>query len=82
MRTSRVLLLILTLASQPFWAFGHDWVGGVKDPIAEKLYRKELVTQLGPVAVVAMILLMVWAFRVAGRKAKQRASQDANSYEI
>jgi hypothetical protein len=82
MRTSRKLLFTLFLAVQSFWAFGHDWVGGVKDPFAEQLYRKELEHQLLPVAVAVLILLLMWLVHVARRKASECSHENANSYDI
>jgi hypothetical protein len=75
-------MLTLSLAVQPFWAFGYDWVGGGTNPIGEKLYRKELVIQLLPGAVVAMMLLLVWLAHVARLKAREDAPENANSYDI
>jgi len=81
MRTSRALLLTLLLAAQPFWVFGND-VHFPPNPIGEKLYRKELVIQLLPAAVVAVMLLLTWLIHVARRKARERAPENAGFYDI
>ena len=80
MRTGRALLLTAMLAVQPICGFGGNTVFP-PNPIGEKLYRAQLLTDLLPIAIIAAGLLLIWLVHEVWRKAR-KSPGDAGWYDI